>query len=608
MGRNDPFPCGSGKKYKQCCMTQLQSAAGGGTRAAAAHAQPPSAAADPGSMDAAQLQAFDEAMTEAARELIEQVRAWKANPQNRGRWGDEVDAALEITRNLSLHLLRLLLTHYAPGGQRRTPLPGYDECLALLTDALTRLRSGADQQWAWALALYERVQIEMAEVGFVPEMDAKVQEHLMRAIHEARLPLSELLRHQVLAVRSHYTRFGAATGAHDLNRMLERMIKKIDTRYVFPELETMLTQLAPLPGESLVEIVTGLMANPRPFWKELAMLLLLHPNPRLRCTLAERFRHGSGIAQLSPLGLRRLIGLRNWLPAEERPAVDELIKIVRKAGVVSAPLPPPGQSLTVYASIFDAVGKHALWAYVKDPKHYRRNAAVLVGQGQGVADVSEPRGFTRDMMDDQARDRIADSALVVDPHYLHRALAHFIAVGLEHDHPPPARLLEFHEMVVGGEYWKPLAVDPAAEIEALTATDPAAFAPARVAEVLAGTGQWPEQHAFADNWFEGSSVIEELLLTHVGAPAHWMEQLPLAAATILTWVMEPKRAIWTGRLLWNGLRLRAALTPQPVPWQDSVIVARALHEGIPLEQIPLMVAVARRSVEPARNRALRGQY
>ncbi len=28
IGRNDPCPCGSGKKYKQCCMTQAKATAG----------------------------------------------------------------------------------------------------------------------------------------------------------------------------------------------------------------------------------------------------------------------------------------------------------------------------------------------------------------------------------------------------------------------------------------------------------------------------------------------------------------------------------------------------------------------------------------------------
>jgi len=54
-GRNDPCPCGSGQKYKRCCLPQDEAAAHAAARAAAATsamAEPEAAADDDGLDDA----------------------------------------------------------------------------------------------------------------------------------------------------------------------------------------------------------------------------------------------------------------------------------------------------------------------------------------------------------------------------------------------------------------------------------------------------------------------------------------------------------------------------------------------------------------------------
>jgi hypothetical protein len=74
-----------------------------------------------------------------------------------------------------------------------------------------------------------------------------------------------------------------------------------------------------------------------------------------------------------------LIGLRNWLPSAERPAVDALIKEARLAGIAIAPL-PQSEQVGVYASPFDGSGTQAAWLGVKERRRYRIEG-VLVRQG-----------------------------------------------------------------------------------------------------------------------------------------------------------------------------------------------------------------------------------
>jgi hypothetical protein len=100
--------------------------------------------------------------------------------------------------------------------------------------------------------------------------------------------------------------------------------------------------------------------------------MLLHPDRQVRTRLPDLYRGPGGIGKLSPLGLRRLIGLRNWLPAAERPGVDALIDAVRRAGIASAPLPRT-EPLGVQASPFDGSGGQAVWLAVKDRRRYPKN-------------------------------------------------------------------------------------------------------------------------------------------------------------------------------------------------------------------------------------------
>jgi tetratricopeptide (TPR) repeat protein len=69
IGRNDPCPCGSSKKYKKCCMASDEAAA------RAARSAPPAAARRPSL--ASYFQEYDERdeLTEASNAVVDMVQA-----------------------------------------------------------------------------------------------------------------------------------------------------------------------------------------------------------------------------------------------------------------------------------------------------------------------------------------------------------------------------------------------------------------------------------------------------------------------------------------------------------------------------------------------------
>jgi tetratricopeptide (TPR) repeat protein len=73
IGRNDPCPCGSGKKYKRCCLEKDEAAASAAREAAR------SAAAASSPMQAVGALALDDAeeLTEASNAVVDLVHAGK---------------------------------------------------------------------------------------------------------------------------------------------------------------------------------------------------------------------------------------------------------------------------------------------------------------------------------------------------------------------------------------------------------------------------------------------------------------------------------------------------------------------------------------------------
>jgi len=121
IGRNDPCPCGSGKKYKRCCLHQHQAAAA--ERAAAAAAQ---AAAQPA------LPVFawddDDGLDEASNRVVDLVH------------DGQLDEAEQAARDLLVRYpdvhdgLERLAMVYEARGDRAQAAEYYRKALAFMED------------------------------------------------------------------------------------------------------------------------------------------------------------------------------------------------------------------------------------------------------------------------------------------------------------------------------------------------------------------------------------------------------------------------------------------------------------------------------------------
>ncbi len=598
VGRNDPCPCGSGKKYKRCCQGKPQA----GSAAAVTDSGP--ALVTHLSDQATGARPDDPALTRQAEELIATVVRWRRRPGHEARWGAEVQATLEAKHVLAFPLLRLLLTRYAPDGRQQTLPPDYAVCLGLLEEALTQIRYSVERNRPTAVAMAEQLQREIAAQGFRPEVDVRVQQDFIMALHGAKLELHPSIREKAVEVAGYYARFSAGKGAPDLDGLFTRLVREIKPMNAFDVLEPVLAEMAVMPTDGQVVLAAGMLASSQSVFHDLAVLMLLHPEPLVRTRLPELYRAPACLGNLSPVGLRRLIGLRNWLPVDERPEVDALIKATRVAGVTVAPLPST-ELVAVHASPFDGSGTQAAWIAVKDRRRYRIES-LLVRQGYGVREAFSQPDLTKRELEGAIRQMSTRvGTFPVDGVYLRRMIGHFIAVGQSRGVPPPPQLLSTNEWA-GGGYWTPELVSSADEIERLAPAFRASVIAEREQGVLAASKHWPESEPFAASWFEDDARIEALLREQIGGPDRWLACLPQAASALMSGLLEPKRDVWIERLLWMALLSAACQHDRPpMPWPAFVVIAKALQRGTPLAEVPLMQAVAERSVQSAWQRSFR---
>ena len=296
---------------------------------------------------------------------------------------------------------------------------------------------------------------------------------------------------------------------------------------------------------------------------------------------------------------RRIIGFRNWLPNDERPALDELIRVIRKSNGNCASLPQPIRPCNVYSGPFDGAGMQAFWLIYGNPNKQSVHR-LLVKQNHGIKDIwVDTNVGKRDVK--QAIDQARQTALSTktDYAYFKRIISHFIDVGLEQNNVPCSILLQTAEF--GGEYWQPRRICISDEIAALEASSPDTLNPTMISKILEESGDWPLDQKFASSWFEDDASVEDIL--NDIAPSYLLPmQLAQLNIKVLEKVIELKRNIWRERCLLMALWTKASQSQNNALWKAHLINARALHQGIALHEIPLMNGVAIRSIFSAKNR------
>ncbi|MDX9786251.1 MAG: hypothetical protein RBT11_05735 [Desulfobacterales bacterium] len=528
------------------------------------------------------------------------VRSIVGQLQHKNDQGSDQYVYKHIKKNplIAFSLLKLLLDDYAPDGTARDMSQSYQACLSLLVDAMTELRYSAEENRQWAVDATEQLQHEMASRAFKLEVDTRVQADLVQALYKAKLELHPEIKTESEKIAEYYGRFVIHKRPADLDNLFEEIAAQAHNN-PFSLMEQVLPEINLLPVEGQVQAVTDMAGARNPLIRELSALMLLHPNYEVRQHVPSVFEDPSIIKNISPVTLRRMIGIRNWLPKQERPALDGLIKKLRMTHLECAPLPKIN-GIKVYASPFDGAGAQGILNVIGQNQKSQLSS-VLIKQGLGIRSVSGVDPLN-DMNVESILIDMNQTAMLemIDSSFEDRAISYFIWVGQQQGMPPPAGLLHIAESI-GSEYWIPEPVNLDREIdlleEGIKLINRRVLSNENLVRVLKQSRAWPAKQPFANSWFEDDPRVDELLLGIPGISSRLGSgMLREATELIVSEIIEAKYDVWAERLLWVTLWAKACKSLSPLPWEDFFIVARQFRQGLPAKRIPVLVAAAERSV------------
>ncbi len=461
----------------------------------------------------------------------------------------------------------------------------------LLVMQLEFIRYQVERDWDWAkelVAAYEKRILALADGKALSPHDWYP---LPMTFNQARLPVSEATARA----------FGEAGGAitdpvesGDLPGMMreivEEMAKEIDDPFAIAAVVTETT--GPLPPDARVYVATELALASNQVARDAVPLLLLDPAVEVRRAAVAALEQTAGPEALSPMSLRRMIAVRTWMPADERPSLDRAIRKAREKGVTIAPWPAAGE-IAYLASMIDGVDAQSVMAY--SPKGAKGTMAFLLlkrGVKDSGFDAETPRRAIKLNVQTVREDA---RGAEVDRAYFDLSVGHAIATGLTKGELPPLGLLHIAE-AIGATDWREQALDVTAEIAGLlaTLTDAERTEPA-IAASLARSGKWTADGDVFDTWYEDGKEVHDLIGRLSRAKAAG------AVGMVLDNILEPLRGLWTERLLLMALWARAAKDKaQHGRWKDYLILAHALLDGRKLADIPLVRASAQLSVNVIR--------
>nr|WP_294502147.1 hypothetical protein [uncultured Rhodopila sp.] len=470
-------------------------------------------------------------------------------------------------------------------------------CLWLLANQLELIRYKLERDYDWASVVLDAYQENLIVLARAQTLRSEDWFALVNLLNVAKVPIRPEMSEALAKAALDATPPGEALSPQGIPAEVSRAVDELgrsakDPFRVVEELAD-IGMLMPVELRAFITHELGLPSHA--VLREAVPLLLLDPEPVVRRSAAAVLEQIASPQTFSPVMLRRALLLRNWIPEEERAAIDRLVRKARVKGVECAQW-APASALSIQCTIVDGSGAQSV-VLTTPTGRIGLFAGLLLKQGFGVrdawCDLSVPRReITRSLK--EARCEMAWRMTGRD--HLNTVVQHHIARGLALGNLPQLQLLEIAE-AIGAADWKDRSLDMTAETEQLLAGScAAATSPAQIALSLRRSGEWIDRDPMVQSWFEDGAAVRALVDKRPRLKPD------VALRRVLEEVLPARRDAWAERLVLLALWLRDS-TEDALPAelsQDCLVLARELRAGRPPAELPAMVAIAERSVFVAR--------
>jgi hypothetical protein len=457
--------------------------------------------------------------------------------------------------------------------------------------ALETLRFRVERSYPEAVGAVEAARARVLSLAQEGRLDPGTLLLMLRQFVSAKLDLGDDLQLVMASLMDHET-VRVLPGKADIDRTLAEMAEECGGD-IFALHAELAEQVSTFPETHRVGIVAALLGAPDPSLREAAIGWLLDSGATTRRDTAGLLHQAATAGKITDTMLRRMIAVRNWLPDDDRPAVDAVIRACRQKGVECASL-GACEVREVVATGVDGSGAQSMFVMVKDGRK-QAAAALLLKRGVGVRDAWVDAGLTKAEADMflyqvETQAKCYDSSM----DYVRLSLGHALAVARGSGVLPPFALVDVVERA-GLAAVNPEAVPVDSLVARLVADIPAERpTAAMVTKALKGSAAWEGDFPFIESWFEDDGAVDTLLDGNRLSAKRRM-------ALVLTEYLPSRRAHWAELLAWTALTLRQDEATED-DWMGFALVARELLGDRPLAEIPLMTMIAKETVQAWRSR------
>ena len=171
---------------------------------------------------------------------------------------------------------------------------------------------------------------------------------------------------------------------------------------------------------------------------------------------------------------------------------------------------------------------------------------------------------------------------------------HFLSLTIAHGSMPDLHLLEIQEAL--GITFVPRGLN-VPELFATLSIAVVPFTAARVDQALKRSMIWAKQKRFTDSWYQENIHIDKLVnrcCTFVNGERRC--RVEDAMDMVFAEEIELHRAHWHFHFLWMAFWLKSGARKNEKTWEDALLLAYVIEQGMPMSQIPLMRSICNQSV------------
>ena len=304
--------------------------------------------------------------------------------------------------------------------------------LRLIDEGLSQIRYSVDRKETAGSVL--RKQLEKTLIQVIPTLP-----------QEARVAVNQLLFEAKISIDLEIEESDFTGDCPPQTQIMPRLPELLDeirrekvAKNAYELYEILLPHVQLLPAEYQLSIIAELAHSKKAIAHEVSVLMLLHPKSSVRKHIAQLLCSLSDERLFTPVDLRRLIVIRNWVPSAERQDIDKLIARLRKKGM--APAPFLGAKISnLVGSSMDGAG--ASFILLESKKNNKRQVSGFITKlGVGIRDPWTISKAPKHYFDGIMKDKGETPIKTVSTTYVNKLVQHFLSEAINSGEVPEPNL------------------------------------------------------------------------------------------------------------------------------------------------------------------------